>query len=94
MILNILIACVGSVVFVVGGLVVLLSLRKRFANQDLKLIGKSARVETSLTPEGTVILGGELWPAQSTNGAVIPTQSLVRIVGVRDLSLLVEVCLS
>jgi membrane-bound ClpP family serine protease len=76
-----------------GGLVVVLALRKRFANCDLQLIGACARVETPLTPDGTVIVGGELWPAQSTNGAVIPTQSTVRIVGIRDLSLLVEACL-
>ncbi|HEX3283021.1 MAG TPA: NfeD family protein [Pyrinomonadaceae bacterium] len=90
MILSILIAFGGGVVFVVSGLVVVLYLRKRFANRKLKLIGQSARVETSLTPEGTVILGGELWPARSTDDAIIPAESLVRIVGVRDLSLLVE----
>ncbi|MDQ1637066.1 MAG: NfeD-like C-terminal, partner-binding [Pyrinomonadaceae bacterium] len=68
-------------------------LRKNVGNGDLQLIGACARVETPLTPDGTVIVGGELWPAQSTNGAVIPTQSPVRIVGIQDLSLLVEACL-
>ena len=69
-----------------------LSLRKRFANSDLQLLGKSARVETSLAPNGSVIVNGELWPAQSKSGEVIPAQSPVRIVAVRDLSLLVETC--
>ena len=75
-----------------GVFVVALALRKRFGNSDLQLIGESARVETSLAPNGSVIVNGELWPAQSTNGDVIPAQSPVRIVAVRDLSLLVETC--
>jgi membrane-bound ClpP family serine protease len=93
MTLTIFITLGGGAIIVIGSLVVVLSIRKRFVNVNLNLIGKSGRVETSLTPEGTVILGGELWPAQSTNGAVIPAHSLVRIVGVRDLFLLVEACL-
>ena len=72
--------------------VVALSLRKRFGNSDLQLIGESARVETSLAPNGSVIVNGELWPALSMNGEVIPAQSPVRIVAVWDLSLLVETC--
>jgi membrane-bound ClpP family serine protease len=83
-------------VFVLGLLLIamisLLSLRKRFANRDLRLIGKAARVETTLTPEGTVIVGGELWPARSVDGLVIASRRRVRVVSVADLSLLVEVC--
>ena len=74
-------------IFVVG-----LALRKRFGNSDLRLIGESARVETSLAPNGSVIVNGELWPAQSTNGEVIPARSCVKIVAVQELSLLVETC--
>jgi len=82
------VAAIASLLLIV--LVALLSLRKRFANGDVKLIGASARVETALTPDGTVIVSGELWQAQSTNGEFIPAQCLVRIIGVQDLSLLVE----
>jgi membrane-bound ClpP family serine protease len=73
-------------------LIGVLSLRKRFDNGDLPLIGESGRVETTLTPEGTVIVGGELWAARSTDGLVIASQRRVRVVGVDDLSLLVEAC--
>ena len=73
------------------GLVAALSLRKRLANPDLRLIGESCRVETTLTPEGTVIIRGELWPARSTDG-VITSQRRVRVVGVNNLALLVEPC--
>jgi membrane-bound ClpP family serine protease len=90
MILSMLIALIVGIGLLLGGLVVVLSLRKRFANRNLKLIGESARVETQLTPNGTLIVNGELWQAQSKNGEVIPAQSWVRIVGVQDLSLLVE----
>ena len=82
-------------VLIVGlfiAMVVALSLRKRFVNRDLRLIGQSARVETTLTPDGTVIVGGELWPARSIDGLVIASQHRVLVVGVDDLSLLVEIC--
>jgi len=82
--------------FVLGllliALISFLSLRKRFANRDLRLIGEAARVEKTLTPEGTVIIGGELWPARSIDGLVIASRTRVRVVSVDDLSLLVEVC--
>ena len=93
MILSILIALIVGIGLLLGGLVIVLSLCKRFANRDLQLIGESARVERSLMPAGTVIVGGELWPARSRNGEVIPAHCLVRIVDVQDLSLLVEACL-
>jgi len=73
-------------------LISFLSLRKRFANRDLRLIGEAARVETTLTPDGTVIIGGELWPARSIDGLVIASRRRVRVVSVDDLTLLVEVC--
>jgi len=73
-------------------LISLLSLRKRFANSDVRLIGAAGRVETTLTPDGTVIIGGELWPARSIDGLVIASRCRVRVVSVDDLSLLVEVC--
>ena len=75
-----------------AGLVVALALRKRFADRDLRLIGKPARVETPLTPDGTVIIGGELWSARSVNGLVIPSEYTVRVVAIDNLSLLVEAC--
>ncbi len=73
------------------GLVTALSLRKRLGNRDLRLIGESCCVETTLTPEGTVIIRGELWPARSTEG-VITSPRRVRVVGVNNLALLVEPC--
>ena len=82
-------------VAIVAGLMLLvlvagLSLNKRFGNSDQQLIGESACVETTLTPRGTVIVRGELWPARSIDGLVITAQHAVKVVGVDDLCLLVE----
>lgn len=79
---------IGALIAPVAGL----WLRKRFANRDLHLFGESARVETTLRPHGTVIVAGELWPARSLDGLVIASQHRVRVVGVDNLSLLVEAC--
>ena len=87
--MNLLIALI-AMVLVLSLFAVALALRKRFASSDRQLIGESACVESSLAPNGTVIVNGELWPAQSRNGEVIPAHSRVRIVAVRDISLLVE----
>jgi membrane-bound ClpP family serine protease len=81
-----------ALALLLGVFVVALALRKRFGTSDRQLIGESARVETSLAPHGSVIVNGELWPAQSARGEVIPAQSRVRIVAIQDLSLLVETC--
>ena len=81
-----------TVALLLGVFVVALALRKRFGNSDLQLIGEPGRTETSLAPNGSVIVNGELWPARSTSGEVIPAQSRVRIVALEDLSLLVETC--
>ncbi len=83
-------ATVSSLLLLV--LVAGLSLRKRFANNDQKLVGESARVERTLTPHGTVIVGGQLWPARSIDGLVITPQHAVTVVGVDDLCLLVAAC--
>ena len=74
------------------GLVTVLSLRKRFRNPELQLVGTSAHVETTLSPDGTVIVGGELWPARSSDGLIITRQRAVKVVGVDGICLIVEAC--
>ena len=72
--------------------VVALSRHKKAAAGDVKLIGEIATVETPLTPEGTVIVSGELWPARSHDGRVISSKARVRVVGFKDFFVLVEAC--
>ena len=54
---------------------------KRRASGNLQLIGKIAEVDAALEPEGTVIVGGELWRAKSKDGSRISARAQVRVVG-------------
>jgi membrane-bound serine protease (ClpP class) len=65
---------------------------KKAGAGDIKLIGEIAQVESRLDPVGTVIIGGEMWRARSSNGDVISPRTRVRVVGFDDLLALVEVC--
>ncbi len=55
----------------------------------VRLIGEFCEVNTDLTPDGTVIVQGELWPARLIDGTFIAPPSRVRIVGAQDHLLLV-----
>ncbi len=68
-----------------------LSHHKRAGSGELKLIGAIAEVDSRLDPDGTVIIGGELWRARSKDGNVISPHTRVRIVGFKDLLALVEI---
>ena len=73
-------------------IVITLYVHKRKSVGDIKLIGEIAHVDTSLDPEGTVIVCGELWRAKSKTGAVISTCARVRVVAFVDHLALVELC--
>lgn len=85
---TIIIALFALLAFVVG----MLCRHKKAGAGDIKLIGELAQVETKLDPEGTVIIGGELWRARSSSGDVISPRTRVRVVGFDALLALVEVC--
>ena len=65
---------------------------KKSSTGEIKLIGEVGRVDTKLDPEGTVIVSGELFPAKSKSGAVIASNTRVRVVGFDGHLALVEVC--
>ncbi|MFN2492493.1 MAG: NfeD family protein, partial [Pyrinomonadaceae bacterium] len=77
---------------VVAGVIAALSHRKKARTGDIKLLGEIAVVDKELDPEGTVLVGGELWRARSINDAVIPPHSKVEVVGFLDHMALVKVC--
>jgi membrane-bound serine protease (ClpP class) len=58
-----------------------MSRHKKGAVGELELVGATASVETTLRPEGTVFIRGELWPARSHTGVTLPRGSKVRVVG-------------
>ena len=62
-------------------IVVALSRHKKSGMGDVDLIGAVAKVQTSLTPEGSVIVRGELWRARSRTGASVERGQTVRITG-------------
>lgn len=72
-------------------IVIALYRHKRKSPGEVRLIGELCRVNTNLTPDGTVIVQGELWPARSIDGTFIAPPEPVRVVGTQDHLLLVKV---
>ena len=72
--------------------VVALYVHKNAGASQIGLIGELAQVDTKLDPEGTVIVGGEMWRARSKDGVLIPSRARVRVVGFEGHLALVEVC--
>ena len=71
--------------------VALHSRRRKSSLKPLHLIGRLASVEKDLSPEGFVLVQGELWPARARGGASIVRGSAnVRVVGAGGLHLEVE----
>jgi len=54
------------------------------------LISSQGIVDSSLDPNGSVLVDGELWLARSLNGNSIPTRTRVTVVAVKDHLLLVD----
>jgi membrane-bound ClpP family serine protease len=63
---------------------------KKSAQIPLDVIGRVATVVRDLSPEGAVVVRGELLPARSRTGATISRASCVRVVGARGHHLEVE----
>lgn len=72
--------------------IALLSRHRKAGSEAPVLLGMVARVETTLEPEGAIILRGELWRARLRQAACAPLMrgSRVRIVGVSSHLLEVE----
>ncbi len=68
-----------------------LSRHKKSSRRPLRLVGQLASVEHPLTPEGFVLLDGELWPARTRTGESVGRGlSNVRVVGASGHRLEVE----
>ena len=70
-------------------IVVAMSRHKKSATSEITLIGSRARVDSPLTPEGTVLVHGELWRARSVDGINIAAHTVVQVVGLNGHLLLV-----
>ena len=85
----VLLAAIAVVVFVVFAA----SLRhKKSSSAPLDLVGRVGTVERDLTPEGAVLVRGELFPARARTGERIVGEGgvRVRVVGARGHLLEVE----
>jgi membrane-bound ClpP family serine protease len=54
------------------------------------LVNSTGIVDHELAPQGTVLIGGELWLAKSVDGTRIPGKTPVIVVGTQDHFLLVS----
>ena len=71
--------------------VVILSRHRKSSSRPLRLVGRVARVERPLNPEGFVMLDGELWRARLRGAEpVAREQERVRVTGARGCVLEVE----
>jgi membrane-bound ClpP family serine protease len=86
-----LIAILAFVGLIALAIVIALYRHKKTSAGEVHLIGELCHVNTHLTPDGTVLVQGELWPARSIDGNFIAPPSLVRIVGAQDHLLFVKV---
>ncbi len=71
-------------------IVVAMSRHKKGGVGELNLLGAVALVQTSLVPEGSVMVRGELWRARSRAGLNIERGREVRVVGASQHLLEVE----
>lgn len=85
MVLAILIFVVGLAV-----LVAVESRRRKLKPRNSELIGAQGLVTSTLSPEGAILIDGELWRARSIDQRSIPATANVRVVNVEDHLLLVE----
>jgi membrane-bound serine protease (ClpP class) len=62
-------------------LIALLSRRKKARIGEPCLLGARGSVETTLKPEGSILIRGELWRARSRSGLPIERGQGIRVVG-------------
>ena len=88
----ILIGILSLIALVSLAIVVALYRHKKPSSAGSKVLGEFAKVTADLTPEGAVVVHGELWRARSRDGSSITGDTRVRVVGSEGHLLLVEVC--
>ncbi len=74
---NLLFAGVAVLTMMILAVIAILSRHHKQSVGKLNLIGSRAVVATPLSPEGSVIVGGELWPACSRTGQSITRGTVV-----------------
>jgi membrane-bound ClpP family serine protease len=66
------------------------SRRRKARTNDRPLVGSRAVVDKQLSPEGTVLVRGDLWNACSPHGRLITSKTNVTVIGLRGHVLVVD----
>lgn len=89
-ILQTVLATLFAVGLIIALVIVAVSRHRKAATGALDLMGALASVETTLEPEGSVLIRGELWRARARTGANVERGRTVRVVGASNHLLEVE----
>jgi membrane-bound serine protease (ClpP class) len=84
------VSLVAGALFIAAVWVAALSRHKKAETGQLKLTEAVGVVETTLEPEGSVLIEGELWRARSREATRVERGERVRVVGAGGHLLLVE----
>jgi membrane protein implicated in regulation of membrane protease activity len=80
-----------ALAFALAAYVALSSRHRKSSRLPLKLVGRVGSVERALSPEGFVLVAGELWPARARDGGIVVSDGTrVRVVGAAGCVLEVE----
>lgn len=72
------------------GVVISLWRHKKSGKGAVQLVGKQAVAQSDLTPEGSVLIDGELWRAVSSDGTTIASEERVEVTRIEGLLLIVK----
>lgn len=90
--MNLLLITICVAIGMVLLLIAFLSHYKKSQLNSLHFPGSIGLANSSLRPEGTVLIRGELWPARSSGGNTIEVASQIKVVGSQEHLLIVEKC--
>ena len=79
----------GLVLLGIAGLGITLRSHLHKKHPSNPLLRSEGIVDAPLSPNGSVLIKGDLWMARSADGVVIPTRAPVMVVGFEDHLLLV-----
>ena len=76
-----LLVTVGLAILLATAVGISLWKHKKSGSGKVQVLGANGLVESELNPEGTVLIGGELWRARSLDGTTIPAHQQVEVAG-------------
>ena len=71
-------------------IVIALYRHKKAGTGSIHVVGEVGEVASDLTPEGTVLVHGELWRARSGDGSTLDARTQIRVVRVEGHLLVVD----